>query len=307
MIPSLTLAFASDENYLDGLVGTLSGVARSAPGATIRAYVLDCGIQDAGWREMEQTLRTRFSGLELVRHVIEPNQLSAFNPQNQNNRLNNSAYARLLLPELLPDTERIIYLDCDLMVDADLRPLFITQLEGALIGAVADGHLPLLVQNVLPELIPPAEKDSLAFNSGVLLMDLAAMRRAGLIAEIRSAPPFLSQKMQDQASLNLALMSRWKKLPTRWNHQRFVTEHFSIYRDYSDTVWHFIGKMKPWHFEPHHARGLMAEFQRDIITTGWKPRQKGTWRTLSPAWRDFLKASHAFACRHGFYSRSRSA
>lgn len=294
---TLFLALAADENYLDGLVGTLAGVARFAHDTSIRAAVLDCGIHDASWAAFQETLRASFPQLALQRLEVSDEQLRIFNPANAPTRLSNAAYARMLLPRLLPDVDRVLYLDSDLLVDTDLRPLFATPLEGALVAAVQDAHVPLLCQNVARESLTDAESASPAFNSGVLLMDLSAMRQVNLIEQVLSLPAPAHIKFQDQAVLNRVLHGRWKALPPRWNRQRFVTENFSIYRDRPDSVWHFIGKMKPWHFDPAFMRGLVADFHRNVTSSGWTPRLRGKWRPLSPAWRDSIKATHAFTLR----------
>jgi lipopolysaccharide biosynthesis glycosyltransferase len=294
----LIIALAADENYLDGLAGTLAGVVRSAPGAHIRAVILDCGIADESWRDFKRTVLPRLRTLELQRLPVHPEQLQVFAPDTRVRSLNNSTYTRMLLPELLPDCDRVLYLDCDLLVNADLRELVSLPLDDALAGEVPENHLPLLEQNITQGILSADEASLPAFNSGVLLMDLAAMRGADLLGHVAGLLPKLQGKLQSQAVLNYLLRGRWKAVPARWNRQRFITEHFSLYHDHPGSVWHFIGKMKPWHFDPPHMRGLVADFHRDIIASGWKPRLRGTWKPLSPAWRDFAKASRAFTLRH---------
>lgn len=294
---SLPIAVAADENYLDGLAGTLGGVLRSASGARIHTVVLDCGIQDSTWATFQQVLQSRFTNLDLVRLPVDPTWLQPFSPETRVRNLNNSTYARLLLPELLPHLDRILYLDCDLLVDADLRLLFDTPLEGALVGATPEAHLPSLGQNVSANLLSPADASLPAFNSGVLLMDLAALRGANLVGPVTDLIPRMQSRLQSQAVMNYLLRGRWKPIPVRWNRQHFITENFSLYRDHPGSLWHFIGKMKPWHFDPRFMRGLIADFHRDIVSTGWIPRHRGDSRPLSSAWRDSLKAARAFSLR----------
>jgi lipopolysaccharide biosynthesis glycosyltransferase len=296
--PSLNLALAVDEGYLGGLAGTLVGIARGCPYARIHTYILDCGVTDESWRDFTQVLSAYSKNFDFHRLVIEDSTLIRFAPDIRSRGLNNSTYARFLLPELLPDTDRILYLDCDLLIDADLGPLMSTDLAGALIGAVEDDHTPLLGGNVNPALLSPAEIQLPAFNAGVILMDLAALRRADLIAPVIDLIPQMQSRLQSQAVLNYVLKNRWQALPKKWNRQRFVTENFSIYRDHPQSIWHFIGKMKPWHFAPGQQRGLVADFNLNARLSGWRSRQQGSHRPLSSPWRDQAKACYAFALRH---------
>lgn len=294
----LSIALASDENYLDGLVGTLSGAVQSTSNTTINAVILDCGIYDDSWLELELTLSTAYPQLTLSRKHIHPDQLAVFNPTNETRRLNNSSYARLLLPELLPDLSRVIYLDCDLHIDADLRALYAAPLDGFLVGAVPESHLPRLDQSIPISALSETDQSLPAFNAGVMVMDLSAMRHDNLVERINAPFDSSQWKLQDQSILNYLLRRKWKALPTQWNRQRFVTENFSVYRDYPNSIWHFIGKMKPWNFDPQHMRGIVSDFHRDVLKSGWMPRQKGSWQPLSPAWRDIAKGTRAFALRN---------
>src|SRR5688500_18132312 len=91
-------------------------------------------------------------------------------------RFGTIVWLRFLLPELLPDLERVLYLDADTLAVAPLEPLFALGLDGCPIGAVA---------NVVDEGLWPhvrglgIDDPTQFFNSGVLLMDLAALRAEG--------------------------------------------------------------------------------------------------------------------------------
>lgn len=293
----INVAVAADGNYIDGLAGTLIGVARHAPHTRIHALIMDCGIAPHDLASLDDCIRRNFPNLELAHLTVSPDQLAQFNPRARTNRLNNSAYARLLLAEMMPHWDRVIYLDCDLFVDADLTALFAIPLDGAPIGAACEAHLRTLGQNLPANLISPEQTSRPAFNSGVMVMDLQALRKSTLLADISARAADIQGRMQDQAMLNVALMGRWRKIPARWNRQRFVTENFSIYRDHANSVWHFIGKMKPWHYADRHARGLVADFLRNLREVGWQRRHEGRWRPLSPLWRDNAKSVQAAVCR----------
>ena len=48
------------------------------------------------------------------------------------------AYFRLLMPSLLSDRDRALYLDCDMIIKTDLAELWNTNLEGYALAAVQD-------------------------------------------------------------------------------------------------------------------------------------------------------------------------
>lgn len=293
----INIALAADEGYLDGLAGTLVGIAQRAPLSLFHTYILDCGITDASWREFERSLSSRWQNIQLWRIPINDAKLQKFAPLIRSRGLNNATYARFLLSDLLPEVDRIIYLDCDLVVDTDLNALFLTSLDGALAGAVAENHLSLLTQNIPRELIASTDRDLPAFNAGVLLLDLAMMRQANLFESIMDLIPQMQSRLQSQAVLNFIFLRRWKALPQRWNRQKFVTENFSIHRDFPDSVWHFIGKIKPWHFAPNHRRGLVGDFHLNLDKSGWSPQFPGSITLQDSTWRETLKSTRAFTLR----------
>ena len=57
----------------------------------------------------------------------------------ENKRLSNIVYARLMIDRLVgPDVDRVLYLDCDMLVREDIGFLFDLDLEGNSIAAVRD-------------------------------------------------------------------------------------------------------------------------------------------------------------------------
>ena len=171
---------------------------------------------------------------------------------------------RLLAPDLLqPDVKRIIYLDCDITVDADLMPLWETDLEGMPCGAVTeeegpDSALMLHACKAVADLDPSLRY----FNSGVLLMDISMFRTQRLHVKALECIREKSHLLQcpDQDALNIVLRQQCKPLPLRWNVQSrfFIKSYFAMLpalkRDMMRTIAqrkisgiiHFTGEKHPW-------------------------------------------------------------
>ena len=89
-------------------------------------------------------------------------------------------YYRLFIPEMFPEYDKGIYIDSDVVLNADIAELFDKELGSNLIGASPDWS----VQNVPPLCryieeaigVPHAEY----INSGILLMNLAELRHVEL-------------------------------------------------------------------------------------------------------------------------------
>ena len=147
-------------------------------------------------------------------------------------------YLRFLLPELLPDVDRIAYIDVDVVVNRPLDTLYDTPLEGLALAAVPDYPMlvgsrtwptffipaaggtrlrfPAYVERVLG--LPCGPEATNYFNCGVMLFDLAHWRRhdvAGRAIRYLSENPGVYY--MDQDALNVLMGGRYVRLDARWN------------------------------------------------------------------------------------------
>lgn len=155
-----------------------------------------------------------------------------------------AANLRLSIPDLFPQSRRALWLDSDILVVDSLEPLLAWDLGNCYLAAVrevdATGQLALGQRLNLPE---PANY----FNSGVLLLNLEAMRRDGIhrraLQLLRSPDAGKRLRFPDQDALNLVAHGRVQFLPLRWNLMA------NTLQDNSSTVpalIHFAGGKKPW-------------------------------------------------------------
>ena len=92
-------------------------------------------------------------------------------------------YFRLLLPELLPSgVEKVLYLDCDLIIRDDLSSLWETDVSATAFAAAHELDSPAvkarLVDGVRFHRELGLTRDRARFNSGVLVLNLAQWRRS---------------------------------------------------------------------------------------------------------------------------------
>lgn len=159
-----------------------------------------------------------------------------------------SAYYRILIPYLLPEVERVIYVDYDTLVIGNLTDLYNTNLHGNFLGVVRDlgvvikkdwskALLGMLYQNY--------------FNSGVLLMDLTAFRKYGLSwllhQFIVASTPFFV--LEDQDALNLFFKDAVEYVGIENNYvtKLFANGEVEEKRQLEKIkILHYLGPEKPW-------------------------------------------------------------
>ena len=171
--------------------------------------------------------------------------------------LTNASLLRLLLPSVLSDIDRVIYLDCDLVVLSDITALYDVDLSDFALAACLDFWL-----TGAPPFAPPgwdvgawhkflSEVVGLTdcktyFNAGVMVMDLKRFRDAGLIDAARG---FLEQKKfqtiyVDQDGLNHVIDGAFVRLDLRWN--VLGNRSDANFDNVDPWIIHYAGPFKPW-------------------------------------------------------------
>ena len=202
---------------------------------------------------------------------------------------------RLLFGSLLPGLEKVLYLDSDTLVLGDLRPLWDIDLAGrALAGATHPLFPHFSRQRVLALGVRRLEE---FFNSGVLLMNLASLRRyeARFLAFLDDPARRAQLEFPDQDVLNavipasdrLLLHPRWNlqiphlELPLRWipGDRAQVLEARR-----NPAIVHFNGMIKPWHFRSRHP--YRAQFREHLAQTPWRdlPEPDRTFKNAVLRW-----------------------
>lgn len=219
-----------------------------------------------------------------------------------------SIWYRMFLPDLL-DAPRVLYLDVDTLALQSLEPLFRCELGEHLLAAVAQ---PVSQHDALGSHVAELGIDASRgyFNSGVLLMNLEAMRRTGFADEVLRAGHAAAGRSvwPDQDALNLVAAGRWLPVHPKWNaladlwfgstgravHSALVLEEAR----HSPAILHFAGTVdvKPWHYRSlHPLTGLYRAYRAQ---TPW-PLERLEGRTLTAAVLRRLPRSWQYAIAGG--------
>lgn len=148
---------------------------------------------------------------------------------------------RLMLPSLLPNADRILYLDCDLIVLSSLWELFNVDLnEDQYAACVKD----LGSNEHIKRMGFEFSGDDFYFNAGVCLFNLKKMRHENIQDKMFD---YLKQNWQklsysDQDVLNAVLYRHVKRMDKKFN---FITYNFYFSNDINPVIAHFAG-VKPW-------------------------------------------------------------
>lgn len=274
------IAFGSNDAYSKYLYCCIASILETAnEGTYFHFYIVDNGISETNKAYLQS-----LSNSQCDIGILVPN-IAKIDGLPHCCHLGLSAYLRLLLPELLPDVPKCIYLDCDIIVNSSLDGLWDFDLQGFSLGAVEDvgdyckNH---------PRLLAKQLNLTKYFNSGVLLLDLDKLRSNQKFNESLKYLEENADKVSwaDQDALNVVFENDRAELPINWNIQIVFNELVSN-KDFKNAIKnlngivHYIGPYKPDHFlfvEPSKKLYLKyaqdSPWGNDII----KPRSISDWK-----------------------------
>lgn len=172
-----------------------------------------------------------------------------------------AALLKFKLAELLPNLDRVLYLDGDIIVKDDLTELYETDLGDNYVCAVHD-------TGKLYRDLELFKECPLYFNSGVMLLNLTKMRTDNIAQKlIETKKSIDDMSLMDQNVLNIVFKNHIKILDIKYNLLALnleralprwqiydLNELFNTnYKDFDDIkqnaiIIHFSSKDKPWKF-----------------------------------------------------------
>ena len=171
-------------------------------------------------------------------------------------RYTEAASFRLLLPELLPEYDSLVYIDCDVIVRQDIGTLYAqTRLEDKYLGVVFEAPIENQAQRFRALGCDPR----CYFNSGFLLMNLKQMRQEKVSEKLLEACKVPYLEFPDQDALNRVCQGRVLPLSPLYNGIRTF----------------FLPQYKPDFEQEYPQPGLWEKVQDQatIHYTGGKPWQ----------------------------------
>ena len=244
MNKQIPIFFSTDDNYIPYLdVAISSLIANASKEYTYRFVILNTGL-DSG--NMEKIQKNRRDGFEIDFIDISPYVESIKSHFKNVYHFSVATYYRLFIASLFPQYDKIIYLDCDIVVLGDISKLYNTELGDSILGAAPEQY----VQNT-PEFRYYAETalgldPDKYVNAGVLIRNLKEFRRCNI--EQRFVKLITEYDFDlldpDQAYLNYLCRDKIYTLPNGWN-----KEPMPLPLEGDKNLVHYALYKKPWQYD----------------------------------------------------------
>lgn len=287
----MRVVFICDGDYAMPTSVAIASLVASTPASThLDIAVVTAGVDQAALEPLTQlgheNARVSFvDGTDLLA------QRSVSLPDSAYRTATKAALLKFFLPDLLPDWDKALYLDGDLLIRRDLSPLYHTELGDRYAAVVRD--LPQVLYRV-----PLIGDDRDYFNSGVMLLNLALLREESKPQELFALKESLSSdNLVDQNVFNKAFRGRviqvspeynlcCMNLQRRWRREHTLEKINGLYRsDYKgftdllnrSAIIHFSSKEKPWKYHDVFFVKEWEYYYRKTIYGNIPLKRKSYW------------------------------
>lgn len=292
----IEICFSADANYAPYMGVAIYSVLKNASECDeFNFYILDGGISER--------IKGEIASLKALK-PFEIRYLTIDKKRFENLHLNPgyislTTFYRFLIPELLPETEKIIYLDCDLIVLGSLGCLFDLDMTGWACAGVTDIMPYKYIKNTFRGAIA---KDAY-INAGVLLINMAYWREHKSVKELFNFVITEKPAFNDQDAINYVFRNKIKNIPYQFN---VMTGHFEKFgREILKNkivIRHFTAVDKPWKkdaFQP--MTELFREYMSATPWRGYCPARSGGFLYWVCRFLRYWRLHPAFFLKPKFY------
>ena len=209
----LNVVFSSDNNYAQHMGVVIYSLLKfNSDFSEINLFIIDNNILEDNKKRLTQ-VASKFDNAAIVWIPFE-RWKEKLKVQMDYWTISISAYARLFVGSMLGESvERVLYLDCDMLIQRSLKELWKTSLDEYVVAAVQDAVGDATKSGV------GLSADERYFNSGMLLINLRKWRELGIEQKCLK---FIKEKdgnvlHHDQGVLNGVLKGKWFRLPIENN------------------------------------------------------------------------------------------
>ena len=266
----MNIALCADENYAFPCGVCVTSILENNIHEKCNIYILTPGLKEESKKKFKELSKTYGQSIEII--AIDD---TLFQDLKRCKRFPQSIYYRFLIPHLLP-VNKILYLDCDIIVTQSLKSLWETGISEYACAVVEDQKSDdIRLQNNL-------ELYKKYFNSGVLLMNLEYWRKNNTSQKLTNFIDNNTEKCvyPDQDALNYILGEKVLYLEYKYNYQEFMLypkeEQFLHKVKWGNllpanelpAIIHYTCDIKPWIKNCRHP--LKGEFFKYKKISPWK-------------------------------------
>ncbi len=291
----IPIGMISDDNFImPTCVAVTSMICNKSPETSYIIYILMAECSEESKKKLIE-LDTMSDDCEIK--LIEVG-LEKYRNFKQLAHISIACLLKFDICDLIPEYDKILYLDGDILVKKDLWELYNTDIEGKYAAAVQE---PSCIKNNTGNI-----------NAGIMLFNAKRIREEQLSEKLYQTRLELGDRpSMDQQTFNIVTGKDYKYLSIKYNYMpgyfikreggqkypiskinHFYKENYRSMKELEKAAYivHFASKNKPWEYNFNHgakewyAYYLLSPFQN--IPLEWKSRWKYRLDKMHEAWRN---------------------
>jgi len=241
----IPIFFAAGTTYYQHLCVTIVSILENNRHLSFVFHILTDKIDQTAIDKIA-TLKNKYKNFEIRVTKMEDTLFDRF--VLSNNHISRQTYYRYMIPVLFPEYEKVLYLDCDLVVKGNLKELWDIDISDSYAAGARDTCIDPSDHKTWLGLA----KNETYINAGVLLLNTKKMREDGMVEKLFENTKIHVRviRHQDQDVINLTLKKKVKVIDQKFNflsiQKRKKLDDPSIL-DRSIIV-HYVGERKPWNY-----------------------------------------------------------
>jgi len=245
---AIPVFLAADDNYAPFVLTTILSIMDHTK-EFCDFYVLDGGISTEKKTAIIETLnilqKASVTFIPMDKMVSEYNFLTV-------GHVTLPTYYRFFIADMFLELEKAIYLDVDIIFLEDIKELYDTDLKEYVIGAICDQAAAETLDDFKSNI--EISTDSVYFNAGVLLMDLALWREKQITTRLLEIEKVYRNRItkNDQDILNKCFDKDYMELDIKFNAMKKY--------DFPILIRHYASMPKPWEIRPELCNGEFDDY-----------------------------------------------
>lgn len=257
----MNIVLATDDNFVQHCGVTIKSITTN--NRDVRFFLLTEGLKPDNVQLLKNVSSDNGCSMEFC---LVPSDIVKYFPMSKmaSNHISIATYYRLLITTLLPDNvEKVIYLDCDMVIRDSLEELWRVDIDDYPLAAVYQNMEWADHNHSWERLNIPRNYGY--FNAGCLLLNVKYLRNINFqdIAVEYINHHFDNIISHDQDVLNALFYGKAIILGCKWNYlslflnKRFGNLEFPVNchykeekneKDFKPIIVHFVSKPKPWNY-----------------------------------------------------------
>lgn len=235
---ALNICYSTNEDFARHMAVSITSLLENNVHSKILVHILYSDLSDNTILRLSE-FEKRYPNAKIVFHKIESARFKDF--QINIPHITKETYFRYLIPNIIINADKVLYLDGDTIINGDISELFELDLTGFYCAGVRD----IYIEKVGYKKEIGLTESELYINAGVILLNLLEIRKSNIIEKLFKLSVENDFKFQDQDAINAAFKGKIKELDCIYNFKR---AHQEIFTDKVKNVRiiHFVGSNKPW-------------------------------------------------------------